>query len=273
MNTSADAGTARGAAAPATAVPGSALPSADRSDAAAAGTAAAGQSQPQPPGPAVTSAEGPDPVGTAGPAGATAQREAAAPATRHEAAPAARHEAAPPAQPEAAPPAQREAALVTQRDPAAVRAFVERFAAQLTQAGFPRTPARIFVALLTSDSSKLTAAELGEILQASPASISGGVRYLIQVGLAAAQGEPGSRRLHYWVSEDVWRDIVRLRDRLFTSWAAELRLGAGVLGRESPAGVRMAETASYFEFISDEMAGLLARWEARRAGSPASGTE
>jgi predicted transcriptional regulator len=158
------------------------------------------------------------------------------------------------------------------RDPAAVRSFIERFATHLTQGGFPRTPARIFVALLTSDSSRLTAAELGEILEASPASVSSGVRYLLQVGLAAAHGEPGSRRLHYWVSEQVWRDIVRLRDRQFTSWAAELRGGAEILGTTSPAGVRMAETAGYFEFISAEMAGLIARWEARAASSRAAGT-
>jgi len=208
------------------------MPSSDMSAAVAAGAAAPGQSEPEPPGPALTSAESPGPAG-----------------------------------------AWREGALAAERDPAAVQAFIERFAAHLTQAGFPRTPARVFVALLTSDSSKLTAAELGEILQASPASISGGVRYLIQVGLAAAQGEPGSRRLHYWVSEQVWRDIVRLRDRQFTSWAAELRAGVGVLGAQSPAGVRMAETASYFEFISTEMAGLIARWEARAAGSPAPGTD
>jgi predicted transcriptional regulator len=158
------------------------------------------------------------------------------------------------------------------RDPAAVRSFIERFATHLTQGGFPRTPARIFVALLTSDSSRLTAAELGEILEASPASVSSGVRYLLQVGLAAAHGEPGSRRLHYWVSEQVWRDIVRLRDRQFTSWAAELRGGAEILGASSPAGIRMAETAGYFEFISAEMAGLIARWEARAAGARPAGT-
>ena len=149
------------------------------------------------------------------------------------------------------------------RDPVAVRGFIERFTAQLTQAGFPRTPARIFVALLTSDSSRLTAAELGELLQASPASISGGVRYLIQVGLIAAEGEPGSRRQHYWMSEGVWQDIVRLRDRQFTRWAAELQEGVRILGADSPAGTRMADTVSYFEFISSEMAGLLARWDSR----------
>jgi DNA-binding transcriptional regulator GbsR (MarR family) len=158
----------------------------------------------------------------------------------------------------------------TSRDPVAVRGFIERFTAQLTQAGFPRTPARIFVALLTADSSRLTAAELGELLQASPASVSGGVRYLVQVGLIAAEGEPGSRRQHYWMSERVWQDIVRLRDRQFTRWAAELQEGVRILGADSPAGVRMAETVSYFEFISAEMAGLLARWDSRHQAADSS---
>ena len=95
------------------------------------------------------------------------------------------------------------------------------------------------MALLTSDSSRLTAAELADLLQASPASVSGGVRYLLQVGLIAAEGEPGSRRQHYWMSEHVWQDIVRLRDRQFARWAADLREGVRVLGPDSPAGARM----------------------------------
>jgi DNA-binding transcriptional regulator GbsR (MarR family) len=130
----------------------------------------------------------------------------------------------------------------------------------LTQAGFPRTPARIFVALLTADDSSLTAAQLADLLQTSPASVSSGARYLVQVGLITAEGEPGSRRQHYRMSVDVWQDIVTLRDRQFTRWAAELADGVRILGSDSPAGLRMAETVRYFEFISAEMAGLLKRW-------------
>jgi predicted transcriptional regulator len=156
---------------------------------------------------------------------------------------------------------------VPERDLAAVRQFIERFTGQLTQAGFPRTPARIFVALLTADSSRLTAAELAELLQASPASVSGGVRYLVQVGLVAAEGEPGSRRQHYWVSEDVWQDIVRLRDGMFRRWGAELRNGVEILGPQSPAGRRMAATVRYFEFITAEMSGLLSRWDERKSAA------
>jgi DNA-binding transcriptional regulator GbsR (MarR family) len=147
------------------------------------------------------------------------------------------------------------------RDPVAVRAFIEGFTSLLTQAGFPRTPARIFVALLTSDSSRLTAADLAELLQTSPASVSGGVRYLVQVGLVTAEGEPGSRRQHYRMPTDVWDEIVRLRNRQFARWVAELREGVGALGAATPAGSRMASTVRYFDFLSTEMSGLLSRWQ------------
>jgi predicted transcriptional regulator len=159
------------------------------------------------------------------------------------------------------------AATSGRRDPASVRSFIEGFTSQLVQAGFPRTPARIFVALLTSDSSSLTAAELAGLLQTSPASVSGGVRYLVQVGLVIAEGEPGSRRQHYRMPANVWQHIVRMRDRLFAEWAAELREGVAVLGAGSPAGAKLDETVRYFEFISGEMTGLAARWDSRNAAA------
>lgn len=152
------------------------------------------------------------------------------------------------------------------RDPVAVRQFIERFTGQLTQAGFPRTPARIFVALLTADSSSLTAAQLADLLQASPASVSGGARYLLQVGLISAEGEPGSRRQHYRMSVTVWEDIVSLRDQMFGRWATDLQDGIAVLGPGSLAGQRMAETIRYFGFLQVEMAGLLTRWKQQEAG-------
>jgi DNA-binding transcriptional regulator GbsR (MarR family) len=153
------------------------------------------------------------------------------------------------------------------RDPVAVRGFIESFTSLLTQAGFPRTPARIFVALLTSDSSRLTAAELSDLLQTSPASVSGGVRYLVQVGLVKAEGEPGSRRQHYRMPTDVWDEIVRLRDRQFARWVDELRDGVAALGADSPAGARLAHTARYFEFLSGEMSTMMARWRESAASA------
>ena len=68
---------------------------------------------------------------------------------------------------------------------------MERFASVLTESGFPRMPARVFAALLATDSGRLTAAELAALLHVSPAAISGAVSYLVQVNLASREAEPG----------------------------------------------------------------------------------
>jgi hypothetical protein len=88
-------------------------------------------------------------------------------------------------EPEPASESFRGRPRVSGRDPEAVSRFVERFARQLVDAGLPRIAARIFAAILATDTSRLTAAELSAQLRASPAAISGGVRYLIQVGRKA----------------------------------------------------------------------------------------
>jgi DNA-binding transcriptional regulator GbsR (MarR family) len=122
-------------------------------------------------------------------------------------------------------------------------------------------PSRIFAALLATDSSRLTADEIAGLLQVSPAAVSGGVRYLIQVGLVGREAEPGSRRHVYRMPDNVWHEILRLRDRLMMRWADVLREGADVLGARSPAGERLAESAMYFDFVSKELPALVARWE------------
>ena len=151
------------------------------------------------------------------------------------------------------------------RDQAAVSRFVERFASVLVEAGIPRMPARVFAALLPTDSGRLTAAELSEQLQASPAAVSGGVRYLIGVGMVAREGEPGSRRNHYRVPDSVWDEVISSRDRLMARWSAVLRDGIEVVGADTPAGARLAESVQYFEFVSGELPRVLARWQERKA--------
>src|SRR2546423_11306563 len=106
----------------------------------------------------------------------------------------------------------------------------------------PRIASRIFVALVATDSGRLTAAELAQRLRASPAAISGGVRYLIHVDLVRREREPGSRRDHYSVDSDVWYQTILQRDQLLAHWAASLREGADVLGADTPAGSRLAES-------------------------------
>ncbi len=151
------------------------------------------------------------------------------------------------------------------RDQAAVGRFVERFASVLVEAGIPRMPARVFAALLATDSGRLTAAELSGLLQASPAAVSGGVRYLIAVGMVTREGEPRSRRHHYRVPDHVWDEVVSGRDRLMARWTAVLRDGIDLVGRDTPAGARLVDSVQYFEFVIAELPRIQARWQEHKA--------
>ncbi|MEU3508855.1 MarR family transcriptional regulator [Streptomyces longwoodensis] len=146
------------------------------------------------------------------------------------------------------------------RDQEAVLKFIERFAAALTEAGFPRMPARVFVALFASDSDHLTAGELAEQLQVSPAAISGAVRYLTQVNLAVREREPGARQDHFRVDGNVWYELMRRRDRELVRWEDSLREGVETLGRDTPAGAKLAATLPFFEFMQKELSEMLERW-------------
>jgi predicted transcriptional regulator len=143
--------------------------------------------------------------------------------------------------------------------------YIERFAAVLVLAGFPPMPARVFVALLTAESARLTAADLAATLRVSPAAVSGAVRYLIQVGLVHKERVPGSRRDYYRMPANMWDDLVRMRDQVMSRWAALVREGIGLVGPDTEAGARMAEQAAFLDFASGEMSDLLDRWEKHRA--------
>lgn len=147
----------------------------------------------------------------------------------------------------------------------AVSNFIERFASVLVEAGIPRMPARVFAALFAADSGKLTADDLSQQLKASPAAVSGGVRYLIGVGMVRREGEPGSRRHHYLVPDNVWDEVIRGRDRLMERWAETLREGIDLLGADTPAGVRMADSVDYFEFVIAELPRVHKRWLEHKA--------
>ncbi|HSJ44381.1 MAG TPA: MarR family transcriptional regulator [Euzebyales bacterium] len=153
-----------------------------------------------------------------------------------------------------------------QRDDAAVRRFIERFALDLAASGMPRMPARVFAGLLSTDSGSLTAGELADLLQVSPASVSGAVRYLEQLALVVREREPGSRRDHYRVDQDVWHELYAQRDRLLLQWTDTVRDGRQAVGPDTPAGLRLAETLAFFEFVHDELVDMNKRWEVRRSG-------
>ncbi|MFE2595836.1 GbsR/MarR family transcriptional regulator [Streptomyces sp. NPDC059396] len=151
-----------------------------------------------------------------------------------------------------------------QRDEEAVSRFVERFAAEMTEAGMQRTASRVFAALLASDDASMTSAELSEQLSISPAAVSGAVRYLTQVSMVSRERDPGSRRDRYRLHNQTWYASLTQRDSVLTRWEHALREGVEVLGGDTPAGARVAETVAFFEFLQKELLSLLDRWQVHR---------
>ena len=149
--------------------------------------------------------------------------------------------------------------------------FVERMGAALAQAGLPRAPSVVFSALLIDEDGRMTAAELARTLQLSPASISGAVRYLAQLGMLRRERERGSRRDVYVVDDDAWHGAMLRRDQLYAPMIAALDAGIAGSGG-SGAGQRLWLTREFLTFVDSEMSALTARWETRReelaAGSP-----
>lgn len=146
--------------------------------------------------------------------------------------------------------------------PGDVDRFIERFAMFLADAGLARMPARVFGALLVTDDGKLTAGELADQLQVSPAAISGAVRYLVQVGLAVRRRDPGERRDHYEVTDDLWYEAYANRDDQFKQWSAVMAEGVAAVGPDTKAGWRLDKSRQFFEFLRLEIPELLNKWRA-----------
>jgi DNA-binding MarR family transcriptional regulator len=150
-------------------------------------------------------------------------------------------------------------------DSAQLLAYIERFASVMTDSGIPRMPARVFAALLTADDGRLTSQQLATMLGISPAAVSGAVRYLTQLGLVTREREPGSRRDRYRVLDEVWQEAILHRDAVLARWESSLVEGVAVVGAESPAGHRLAESVVMFQFLRAELPAMLKRWYEQRA--------
>jgi DNA-binding transcriptional regulator GbsR (MarR family) len=151
------------------------------------------------------------------------------------------------------------------RDDDEVHRFIERFASVLSEAGIPRMPARVFVALLVTDAGRLTAAEIVERLHVSPAAVSGAMRYLVPLNMVSRERERGTRRDLYRVHDDVWYEVSLRQDQVLTRWETSLREGITALGKDTPAGRRLVETHEYVEFVREELPATRAKWHKRQS--------
>ena len=129
----------------------------------------------------------------------------------------------------------------------------------MVASGMPRMASRVFALLLSRDDGSATSAELAAALQASPAAISGAVRYLIQLHLITKAHGPGAARRLPAAVRSLVRDGREPRSRAAAMGQAESgRSRCG--GVDTRAGARLEETARFFEFLINEMPSVLERW-------------
>jgi hypothetical protein len=149
------------------------------------------------------------------------------------------------------------------RDEDAVARFVEKFALVMTESGMPRMPSRVFALLIATDSGKRTAAQLAEQLNVSPAAISGAVRYLDQVAMVRRARDPGERRDHYEIADNMLYEIFGNRDRVLAMWSDILAEGVTAVGPDTPTGHRLEESRRFFDYLRKEIPILMEKWRAQ----------
>lgn len=159
------------------------------------------------------------------------------------------------------------------RDEEAAHAFIERVAMTFASFGFPRMAARVLMTLECAEEDGLTARDLAERLDASPAAISGAVRTLTNMGLIFRDPVRGSRRDVYRLPDDPWYEMAMAKGNIYKQFADLTMDGVDAVGGPTTnAGRRVGELHDFFLFIGVEIEDLFVRWrEVRAAGRAGTG--
>lgn len=138
------------------------------------------------------------------------------------------------------------------RDAEAMREYEEVFTTVLMQSGLPKMLSRVLTCLYISDTGSLTASELVQRLQVSPASISKAVGALETMTLV--RREPGERRRErYVVDDDIWYQSMLGSARANAQLAETARQGVAILGRDTPAAARLENVARFLDFVGESI--------------------
>ncbi|BCJ73306.1 MarR family transcriptional regulator [Catellatospora sp. IY07-71] len=138
------------------------------------------------------------------------------------------------------------------RDAAAVAEYEEQLTAVLVATGVPRMAARVLTVLFTADAGSLTASQLAQRLQVSPASISKAIAFLDGQSLVRRERDE-RRRDRYVVDDELFYQATIAGARSNDQLVATARQGAAVLGADSPAAQRLENVARFLDFISESI--------------------
>jgi DNA-binding transcriptional ArsR family regulator len=152
----------------------------------------------------------------------------------------------------AAPQAPKASPHADGRDAEAVREYEEMFTTVLMQSGLPKMMSRVLTCLYTTDAGSLTASELVQRLQVSPASISKAITSLESLDLVRRERDE-RRRERYVVDDDLWYQSMIRSAQDNAQLAETARQGAGILGRDTPAAARLENVARYLDYVGESI--------------------
>ncbi|MFC9845921.1 helix-turn-helix domain-containing protein [Streptomyces sp. NPDC060223] len=136
------------------------------------------------------------------------------------------------------------------RDAEAVRAYEETLTTVMMASGMTTMTARVMACLTLTDSGSLTAAELVQRLQVSPASISKAIAFLESQGFVRRERDE-RRRERYLVDDDIWYESTVASARSTAQIVETARQGVGVLGPGTPAATRLENIARFLDFVGE----------------------
>ncbi|MFF7969671.1 helix-turn-helix domain-containing protein [Streptomyces sp. NPDC007903] len=138
------------------------------------------------------------------------------------------------------------------RDAEAMAEYEETFATVLMASGLTKMSARVLTCLFTTDAGSLTASQLAQRLQVSPASVSKAIAFLESQSLVRRERDE-RRRDRYVVDNELFYQATiasaRANDRLVET----ARRGVAVLGPHTPAATRLENIARFLDFISESI--------------------
>lgn len=138
------------------------------------------------------------------------------------------------------------------RDAEAVAEYEETFTTVMMASGLNKMGARVLTCLFTTDAGSLTAAELTERLQVSPASISKAIAFLESQSLVRRERDE-RRRDRYLVDDELFYQATIASARANDRLVATARQGVAVLGPDTPAAARLENIARFLDFISESI--------------------
>lgn len=136
------------------------------------------------------------------------------------------------------------------RDAEAVRDYQEALTTVYMTSGLPKMMARVLGCLYTTDTGSLTASELAQRLQVSPASISKAITFLEGQDLVRRERDE-NRRERYVVDDDLWYQAMIRSARANDLFIETARQGVGVLRPGTPAAARLENAARFLDFVSE----------------------